>query len=116
LDWTQYQTGSDQPERWREPINGLYTDLITIYGAPITTMLAIMFAKRAPGIPRGRGPFVSAILLSSVWNLFLLFQISRLAVFQAVDIHTLTDLMGVVRSLSFLTNPVLAFYFSSGHS
>jgi hypothetical protein len=116
LDFSQYQPVDAPPDTWREPINKLYLDLLAIYGAPLTTMLAIGFARRPSSSPpqRSSGRYWFAICASLLWNGIVIVQNTRLSVFHTLDIQSFESFLPILTGgLSFLVAPFLAFYFSS---
>jgi hypothetical protein len=119
LDSSQYRPIDAPPETWREPINKLYLDLLAIYAPPLTTMLAIGFARKPNSSPRQRSsaPYVFAICASLLWNGIVIVQNSRLSVFHTLDIQSFAGFLPILPGgLSFLVTPFLAFYFSSEQS
>jgi hypothetical protein len=119
FDSSQYQPVDSPPEGWREPIDKLYRDLLAMYATPLTTMLAIGYARK-PG-PSGRlrsgAPFVIAIFSSLVWNGIVIVQNVRMSCFHALDIQSFASFLPILPGgLSFLVTPFLAFYFSSEQS
>lgn len=116
LDSSQYRSIDAPPEALRDPINKLYLDLLAIYGPPLTTMLAIGFAKkRSSSPPQGySGPYAFAICASLLWNGIVIWPNLRLSVFHTLDIQSFTSFLpNLAGGLSFLVAPFLAFYFSS---
>ena len=119
FDFSQYQAIDSPPEGWREPIDKLYRDLLALYAIPLTTMLAIVYARKPNSSPRLRSgaPFAIAILSSVVWNGIILVQNVRMSLLHSPDIQTVTGFLPILPGeLSFLVTPILAFYFSSEQS
>lgn len=118
LDFSQYQTIDNPPVGWREPIDKVYTDLIALYAPPLTTMLAIGFARKTNTSSRTSSlfSFLLAICLSVGWNGIVVIQNSRMSVLNRLDIQSFVSFLPVLPGrLSFLVTPLLAFYFSSEH-
>jgi hypothetical protein len=117
LDFSQYQPIDAPPEAWREPINKLYLDLLAIYAPPLTTMLAIGFARKPNSSPppqRSFAPYMFAISASLLWNGIVIVQNVRLSMLHALDIQSFASFLPILPGgLSFLVTPFLAFYFSS---
>jgi hypothetical protein len=116
LDFSQYRSIDAPTEAWREPINKLYLDLLAIYVPPLTTMLAIGFARKPSSSPPqgSSGPYVFAICASLLWNVIVIVQNTRLSVFHTLDIQSFASFLPILTGgLSFLVAPFLAFYFSS---
>jgi len=119
LDFSQYQPVESPPEAWREPIDKVYRDLLALYAPPLTTMLAIAFARKSNTSSRlqSSAPFVIAILSSLIWNGTVIVQNVRMSLLHALDIQSFASFLPLLPGeLSFLITPFLAFYFSSEQS
>jgi hypothetical protein len=116
LDISQYRSIDSPPDGWREPIDKLYRDLAAIYAPPLTTMLAIVFAKKPSSSPQegSSGRYWFAVCASLLWNGIVIVQNARLGVFHTLDIQSFASFLPNLPSeLSFLVTPILAFYFTS---
>jgi len=118
LDFSQFQTIDIPPDGWREPIDKVYRDLLAMYAPPLTTMLAIGFARKpkTSSLKSSSVPFVIAICSSVAWNGIVMIQNVRMSVFNRLDIQSFSSFLPLLPGgLSFLVTPFLAFYFSSEH-
>jgi hypothetical protein len=118
-DNTEYRVRGVPPEHFREPINGLYLEVLASYAPYITTMLAIMFAtknRRTASESRHSWLFGTAFAISAVLNIIWVGQTFRVACLHTLDIQGLSEwLQGYLKNAAFLVNAFLAYYYSSAH-
>jgi len=116
-DVTQYSASGAAPAPSRGAINALYSEVLTLYGPYIASMLGIIVATRRQTAVKSSSSLVAiAVTLSAMVNLMLIYQTLRVTCFHTLYIDDLEEWLHnfYLKTVSLLVSGWFAFYFSSG--
>ena len=114
--------GQEEADRFRQPVSKLYKDVLAAYAFYLTAMLASGFAREKKKVPRTAESsplalFGVALLISLLWNGFVIGRIAQMAFWHSLDIQTLSEWLDwLTKDFGWLATPWLVFYFGSERS
>jgi hypothetical protein len=114
----QFLGPNESVDRFRQPIDKLYKDVLLVYAAFLTPMLASGFAqKKTFSAEQDRHRlFFAALFISLGWNIFVIYKIGQMSFAHNLEIQVLSEsLDSWAKDTTWLITPFLVYYFGSEH-